>query len=145
MPALFPISYNFPQDNKISHNLNECLKTSLPVWFDKLILQLLLFLLADDKMSADLWLLNSCTVKNPSEDHFRNEIEEACRLNKHVVLAGCVPQGQPKTSYLQVIGCNNHIMILAINSLRPFQGFSIVGVQQIDRIVEVVEETLKGL
>lgn len=27
--------------------------------------------LTDDKAKADLWLLNSCTVKNPAEDHFR--------------------------------------------------------------------------
>lgn len=27
--------------------------------------------LIDDKNAADLWLLNSCTVKNPAEDHFR--------------------------------------------------------------------------
>lgn len=27
--------------------------------------------LTADKNSADLWLLNSCTVKNPSEDTFR--------------------------------------------------------------------------
>lgn len=26
---------------------------------------------ADNKMEADLWLLNSCTVKTPAEDHFR--------------------------------------------------------------------------
>lgn len=31
--------------------------------------------LTEDKNLADLWLLNSCTVKNPAEDHFRNEIE----------------------------------------------------------------------
>ncbi len=30
--------------------------------------------LTDDKAKADLWLLNSCTVKSPSEDHFRNEV-----------------------------------------------------------------------
>lgn len=39
-------------------------------------------------------------------------------------MAGCVPQGAPKASYIQ--------------------GLSVIGVQQIDRIVEVVEETLKG-
>ncbi|KAJ8306384.1 hypothetical protein KUTeg_016929 [Tegillarca granosa] len=44
----------------------------------------------------DLWLLNSCTVKSPAEDHFRNEIKKARELNKHIVVAGCVPQGQPK-------------------------------------------------
>lgn len=39
-------------------------------------------------------------------------------------MAGCVPQGAPKSSFIQ--------------------GLSIIGVQQIDRVVEVVEETLKG-
>ncbi|KAI8040094.1 threonylcarbamoyladenosine tRNA methylthiotransferase [Drosophila gunungcola] len=76
------------------------------------------------KEEADLWLLNSCTVKNPSEDTFRNEIESGMRNGKHVVVAGCVPQGAPKSDYLS--------------------GLSVIGVQQIDRVVEVVEETLKG-
>ncbi|XP_050308772.1 threonylcarbamoyladenosine tRNA methylthiotransferase [Anthonomus grandis grandis] len=80
--------------------------------------------LTDDKTKANLWLLNSCTVKNPAEDHFRNEIESAKKQGKHVVLAGCVPQGAPKSSFVQ--------------------GYSVIGVQQIDRVVEVVEETLKG-
>ncbi|XP_033250885.1 threonylcarbamoyladenosine tRNA methylthiotransferase-like [Drosophila miranda] len=76
------------------------------------------------KDEADLWLLNSCTVKNPSEDTFRNEIESGMSNGKHVVVAGCVPQGAPKSDYLR--------------------GLSVIGVQQIDRVVEVVEETLKG-
>ncbi|BFY99932.1 hypothetical protein BsWGS_02972 [Bradybaena similaris] len=80
--------------------------------------------IVDDKDKADLWLLNSCTVKNPAEDHFRNSIKEAKSKDKLVVLAGCVPQGQQKAEYIQ--------------------GLSVVGVQQIDRVVEVVEETLKG-
>ncbi len=54
----------------------------------------------------------------------RNEITEAQRSGKYIVVAGCVPQGAPKTSFLK--------------------GLSIIGVQQIDRVVEVVEETLKG-
>ena len=57
---------------------------------------------AEDKMEADLWLLNSCTVKSPAEDHFRNEINQGRQSGKHVVLAGCVPQGQPKSDYIQV-------------------------------------------
>lgn len=28
----------------------------------------------ENPAEADLWLLNSCTVKNPAEDHFRNSI-----------------------------------------------------------------------
>lgn len=78
----------------------------------------------NDALNSDLWLLNSCTVKNPAEDGFRNEIKKAQQLGKYVVLAGCVPQGQPRSEYMK--------------------GLSVVGVQQIDRVVEVVEETLKG-
>ncbi|XP_065215623.1 threonylcarbamoyladenosine tRNA methylthiotransferase [Planococcus citri] len=80
--------------------------------------------LTDEKEKADLWLLNSCTVKNPAEDHFRNDIQLAQKLGKYVVVAGCVPQGAPKSNYLK--------------------GLSIIGVQQIDRVVEVIEETIKG-
>ena len=53
-------------------------------------------LIVDDSEAADLWLLNSCTVKNPSEDNFRNAIKRAQELDKHLVVAGCVPQGQPR-------------------------------------------------
>ncbi|XP_056338870.1 threonylcarbamoyladenosine tRNA methylthiotransferase [Oenanthe melanoleuca] len=80
--------------------------------------------ITDDSAEADLWLLNSCTVKNPAEDHFRNSIKKAQEGKKKVVLAGCVPQAQPRQEYLK--------------------GLSIIGVQQIDRVVEVVEETIKG-
>nr|XP_044992516.1 threonylcarbamoyladenosine tRNA methylthiotransferase isoform X2 [Jaculus jaculus] len=80
--------------------------------------------ITENASDADLWLLNSCTVKNPAEDHFRNSIKKAREENKKVVLAGCVPQAQPRQDYLK--------------------GLSIIGVQQIDRVVEVVEETIKG-
>ncbi|XP_070312306.1 threonylcarbamoyladenosine tRNA methylthiotransferase isoform X3 [Odocoileus virginianus] len=81
-------------------------------------------ILLENASDADLWLLNSCTVKNPAEDHFRNSIKKAQEENKKIVLAGCVPQAQPRQDYLK--------------------GLSIIGVQQIDRVVEVVEETIKG-
>ncbi|KAF2980543.1 hypothetical protein EK904_006357 [Melospiza melodia maxima] len=51
-------------------------------------------------------------------------IMKAQEGKKKVVLAGCVPQAQPRQEYLK--------------------GLSIIGVQQIDRVVEVVEETIKG-
>lgn len=47
--------------------------------------------LTNSKEAADLWLLNSCTVKNPSEDTFRNEIEGGAQKGKHVVVAGMKP------------------------------------------------------
>ncbi|KAK4317628.1 hypothetical protein Pmani_011306 [Petrolisthes manimaculis] len=80
--------------------------------------------IVDDKLAADVWVLNSCTVKNPAEDHFRNEIKAGRESGKKVVVAGCVPQGAPRSEFLA--------------------GLSVIGVQQIDRVVEVVEEALKG-
>jgi threonylcarbamoyladenosine tRNA methylthiotransferase CDKAL1 len=37
-----------------------------------------------EKNNADLWLLNSCTVKGPSEQTFINEIEKASKEGKKV-------------------------------------------------------------
>lgn len=77
-----------------------------------------------NRAKADLWLLNSCTVKSPSQDVFVNAIKAGTDSGAKIVVAGCVPQGQPDS--------------------KDLAGFSVVGVQQIDRVVEVVEETLKG-
>ena len=77
-----------------------------------------------DPLAAELWLLNSCTVKGPSEDALHNAVRRGHELGRSVVVAGCVPQGQ-----------RDHPQLA---------GVSVVGVQQIDRVVEVVEETLKG-
>ncbi|KAJ1354963.1 hypothetical protein KIN20_012067 [Parelaphostrongylus tenuis] len=73
---------------------------------------------------AKIWILNSCTVKTPSEMQAINLLQEGRRQGKFIVMAGCVSQASPDEHWLKNI--------------------SIVGVKQIDRIVEVVEETLKG-
>ena len=77
-----------------------------------------------EREAADLWLINSCTVKNPSEEHMATDLKRGRALGKSLVVAGCVSQAQP--------------------NLAPLADLSIVGVQQIDRVVEVVQETLKG-
>ena len=73
---------------------------------------------------ADLVLINSCTVKNPSQDTFISMVCKAKKIKKPVVVAGCVPQGDREIPELTEV--------------------SALGVTQIDRVVEVVEETLKG-
>ncbi|XVE55025.1 hypothetical protein DITRI_Ditri03aG0128000 [Diplodiscus trichospermus] len=73
---------------------------------------------------GDLWLINTCTVKSPSQSAMNTLIEKCKNAKKPLVVAGCVPQGS--------------------RDLKELEGVSIVGVQQIDRVVEVVEETLKG-
>uniref|UniRef100_A0A0N4ZES2 tRNA-t(6)A37 methylthiotransferase n=1 Tax=Parastrongyloides trichosuri TaxID=131310 RepID=A0A0N4ZES2_PARTI len=82
------------------------------------------FPVVKNKEDADVWLLNSCTVKTPSETTFMNQIEEAKGKGKNVVVAGCVSQAAPNEPYLKDI--------------------SIIGVKQIDQVVNVVEETIKG-
>ncbi|CAB3408006.1 unnamed protein product [Caenorhabditis bovis] len=77
-----------------------------------------------DEKDADLWVLNSCTVKTPSEQQANNLVVQGQETKKKIVMAGCVSQAAPSEPWLQDV--------------------SIVGVKQIDRIVEVVEETLKG-
>ncbi|KAK7312054.1 hypothetical protein VNO77_35593 [Canavalia gladiata] len=80
--------------------------------------------LSDNPDEADLWLINTCTVKSPSQSAMDTIITKGKSSNKALVVAGCVPQGS--------------------RDLKELEGISIVGVQQIDRVVEIVEETLKG-
>ncbi|KAK4413366.1 Threonylcarbamoyladenosine tRNA methylthiotransferase [Sesamum alatum] len=80
--------------------------------------------LTENQDEADLWLINTCTVKSPSQSAMDTLISKCRSAKKPLVVAGCVPQGS--------------------RDLKELEGVSIVGVQQIDRVVEVVEETLKG-
>ncbi|KAK6044104.1 hypothetical protein COOONC_18390, partial [Cooperia oncophora] len=41
---------------------------------------------------AKIWVLNSCTVKTPSETQASNLLEEGKKQGKFVVMAGCVSQ-----------------------------------------------------
>ncbi|VDK42539.1 unnamed protein product [Anisakis simplex] len=80
--------------------------------------------IVSEKQDASLWILNSCTVKTPSEVQLENNVKEAQKTGKLIVVAGCVSQAEPDSEFLK--------------------GISIVGVKQTDRIVEVVDETFKG-
>jgi threonylcarbamoyladenosine tRNA methylthiotransferase CDKAL1 len=80
--------------------------------------------LVEDFGESDVCIINSCTVKNPSQDAFVNYVSKAKQTGKKVVVAGCVPQGD--------------------RNIKGLEDCSMIGVTQIDRIVEVVEESLKG-
>ena len=82
------------------------------------------YLLVDEQEKADVWLINSCTVKNPSEEHMVTDLKRGRALGKKLVVAGCVSQAQP--------------------DLAPLADVSLVGVQQLERVVEVVHESLQG-
>jgi threonylcarbamoyladenosine tRNA methylthiotransferase CDKAL1 len=74
----------------------------------------------------DAFLINSCTVKSPSESSFRALVAECKRRGGEVVVTGCVPQADAKQAEEQ------------------WGDVSVIGVQQIERVVEVVEEALRG-
>lgn len=74
--------------------------------------------------AADCYVINSCTVKNPSEEHFVTMLRRARQTGKPVVVAGCVPQGDQAN--------------------KEWSDVSVVGVRQIDRVTEVVTEALRG-
>lgn len=111
----------------------------------------------DDAASADLWLVNTCTVKNPSQSAMDSDIRRARDTGKKIVVAGCVPQGDKNASALQglsVVGerklTPRKSCLVVLLSPRPVCPGPIApplpatGTSQIDRIVEAVEETLKG-
>lgn len=84
------------------------------------------YTLTDSVKGANIAVINSCTVKGPSQDAMTTEIQRARALNIPVVVGGCVSQ--------------------ADRNLGVFRdpGVSLLGVQQIDRIIEVVEQTLQN-
>ena len=80
--------------------------------------------LVDAPEKADGWLVNTCTVKNPSQSAMNTVIERGKAANKAMVIAGCVPQGDKGAKELRDV--------------------SLLGVTQIDRVVEAMERTLAG-
>eukprot|EP00913_Durusdinium_trenchii_P025054 g23518.t1 len=83
------------------------------------------YIRCEDVEACDVCVVNSCTVKTPSESRGLHLVNKASQLQKAVVLAGCVPsadQSLPKRL--------PHVSMLEVS--------------QLDRIVEVVEEASKG-
>lgn len=76
--------------------------------------------------SADLVVVNGCSVKNLAETKFFKAVRDATRAGKKVVVAGCVTQAEQE--YVR----------------GKLKDYSVVGTKQLNRIVHVVEETLSG-
>ncbi|MCD4666867.1 tRNA (N(6)-L-threonylcarbamoyladenosine(37)-C(2))-methylthiotransferase [archaeon] len=73
---------------------------------------------------ADLIVVNSCTVKNQAESKFFRTLKKF--EDKKIVIAGCIPQADAKLRNTEL------------------KDYSIVGISQINKIAEVVEETFNG-
>lgn len=70
---------------------------------------------------ADLVIYNTCTVKDPSEDKFFSQLK---KTDVPVIVAGCIPQSERDAEWLNE--------------------YSAIGVEQLDKIVNVVTKTLNG-
>ncbi len=80
--------------------------------------------IVDDVAQADIVVFNTCTVKNPAVTDFNKNLKNIKEKypNKKIVIAGCVPQSQPK----------------------EYSEYSKIGTYQIKNITKVVDETVKG-
>lgn len=78
------------------------------------------FEIAKNIDDARIVIINTCTVKQPSETKFFNYLEKINSSGKKIIIAGCIPQTDPE----------------------KLAGYSLIGVNQIKNIVEIVEETL---
>lgn len=83
------------------------------------------FQLVDSEEDAELFLINSCTVKNLSESKFFNDIKKYKGENKKIVVSGCITQAEE--SYLGT----------------KLKDISVLGVNDLDKVVHVAREALK--
>lgn len=80
------------------------------------------FEITKDIEDADVVIINTCTVKGPSETRFFKFLKETGEKypNKKIIIAGCIAQTDPE----------------------KLSGYSLIGTSQIINIVEIVEETI---
>ena len=78
------------------------------------------FKIVDNLEDADIIIFNSCAVKKPTQEAFFKRLKELKETKKPVIIAGCIAQTMP-------------------NKLK---GYSMIGPDQIENIVEIVEETI---
>ncbi len=81
------------------------------------------FEIVDNPEDSEIVVINTCTVKQPTENRFFRYLEDIKKLRKPVVIAGCIPQATP-------------------GKLRGYSTYSMIGPEQITKIRQVIEETL---
>ncbi|MBU1112239.1 MAG: tRNA (N(6)-L-threonylcarbamoyladenosine(37)-C(2))-methylthiotransferase [Nanoarchaeota archaeon] len=78
------------------------------------------FKIVDNVDDADVVIINTCTVKGPTEDRFWTRLKELQETYKILIIAGCIAQTEQK----------------------KLKAFPLIGTNQIHKVVEVVEEAL---
>ena len=78
------------------------------------------------KLSFDLAIINTCSVKNLAESKFWKEFNKFKSQGKKVIVAGCIPQAEPE---------------LLHDSLKDIP---IIGTRQLLHTVDIVKSALSG-
>jgi len=78
------------------------------------------FEMVDNVEKADVVIINTCTVKGPTEDKFWTRLKELQETYKILIVAGCIAQTENK----------------------KLKAYPLIGTNQIHKVVEVVEEAL---
>jgi MiaB-like tRNA modifying enzyme len=80
------------------------------------------FEIVDNPEDAFVIIINTCTVKGPSESKFFTYLEKLKKEYKYkkIIITGCIPQTEPK----------------------KLQGYPLLGTSQLTNIVQLVEETM---
>jgi threonylcarbamoyladenosine tRNA methylthiotransferase CDKAL1 len=73
---------------------------------------------------ADVAIINSCTVKNSAEQKMFSEADKLKKIVPHIILAGCVPQGEKNKN--------------------RFKDFSILGVDNLKDVSNIVRSVIGG-
>lgn len=68
----------------------------------------------DERDSAECWVINTCTVKSPSQSAMDNLIVKGQTGGKALVVAGCVPQGDRRAK--QLLG----LSVIGVPQLFPY-------------------------
>ena len=86
------------------------------------LLQTAQFPVVEKIEDAFIVIINTCTVKGPTESAFFKRLEEIKAMDppKLVIIAGCIPQTDPE----------------------KLKSYSLLGTKQIHKVVEIVEEAL---
>ncbi|GJZ13608.1 threonylcarbamoyladenosine tRNA methylthiotransferase [Tanacetum coccineum] len=72
------------------------------------------YVVSENAKGADLWLINTCTVKSPIQSSMDTLISKCKSAKKPLVVAGCVPQGSRDLKDLKVLfGLLAHIASLS--------------------------------
>jgi threonylcarbamoyladenosine tRNA methylthiotransferase CDKAL1 len=72
--------------------------------------------------NADIVIMNTCTVKGPTEIKFWRRLNDLKNIKKEIIVAGCIAQ----------------------TASEELKDFSLIGTTQVNNIVSVVEETING-